>query len=112
MGRSKITHQKKLEIKALLEVGLSQRQAAQVSNVSQKCVYGVSKKLKQDLPLSNSVGQSRKKVTTPHDDRQLLRIMKKDRTKSSQMLSVGWTLSNGKRSICLYCTSSFNKYGL
>ena len=97
MGRGKITHQKKILIKALLEVGLSQRQAARVSNVSQKCVFGVSKKLKQDLPLSNSVGQGRKKATTPHDDRQLLRIMKKDRTKSSQMLSAEWALSNGKR---------------
>ena len=32
-----------------------------------------------------------------NDDRQLLRIMKKDRTKSSQMLSNEWTLSNGKK---------------
>ena len=61
MGRVKITLQKKIEIKTLLETGLSQRQAARVSKVSQKCVIGVSKKLKQNLPLSNSVGQGRKK---------------------------------------------------
>ena len=97
MGRGKITHQKKIEIKALLEVGLSQQQAARVSNVPQKCVFDVSKKLKQDLPLSNSVGQGRRKATTPHDDRQLLRIMKKDRTKSSQMLSAEWALLNGQK---------------
>ena len=95
MGRVKITHQKKVETKALLEVGLSQRQAARVSNMPQKCVFGVSKELKQDLPLSNSVGQGRRKATPPHDDRQLLRIMKKDRTKSTQMLSAEWALSNG-----------------
>ena len=74
--------------------GLSQRQAARVS---QKCVFDVSKKLKQDLPLANSVGQGRGKATTPHVDCQLLRIMKKDRTKSSQMLSAEWALSNGEK---------------
>ena len=42
------------------------------SCTSVKCVFGVSKKLKQDLPLSNLVGQGRKKATTPHMDRQLL----------------------------------------
>ena len=31
------------------------------------------------------------------DDNQLVRIMKKDRTKSSQMLAVQWTPSNGKK---------------
>ena len=101
MARGKITHQKKIEIKALLEVGLSQRQASRMSNVSQKCVFDVSKKLKQDLPLANSVGQGRRKATTPHVDRQLLRIMKKDRTKSSQMLSAEWALSNSEKvSVC------------
>ena len=37
MGHGKITRQKKIDIKALLEIGLSQRQVAQVFNVSQKC---------------------------------------------------------------------------
>ena len=64
--------------------------------MSQKCVFDVSKKLKQDLPLSNSIGQDNKEAITPHDDRQLLRIMKKDRAKSSQMSSVERVLSNGK----------------
>ena len=65
--------------------------------MSQKRVFDVSKILKQDLPLANSVGQGREKATTPHVDRQLLRIMKKDRTKSSQMLSAEWALSNGEK---------------
>ena len=76
---------------------LSQQQASQVSNVSQKCVFDVSRKLKQDLLLSNSFEEDRTKATTPHDNRQLLRIMKKDRTKSSHVLSTEYLLSNSKK---------------
>ncbi|CAF4709667.1 unnamed protein product, partial [Rotaria socialis] len=97
MGRVKVTHDKKVAIKTLLETGLSQRAVAQLLNVSQKCVFGVSNKLKQKLPLSNTPGQGPKKASTPTDDRRLLRIMKKDRTQSSQMLASEWTLSNGKK---------------
>ena len=53
--------------------------------MSQKCVLGVSDKLKQDLPLSNTMGQDHKKTTILTEDRHLLRIMKKDRIKSNQM---------------------------
>ena len=95
MDRGDRTHQKKIQIKVLFEVDLSQRQAARGSNVSQKRIFGISKKLKQDLPFSNSVGQGRNNATTPHDDWKLFRIMKKDRTKSSQMLSAKWALLNG-----------------
>jgi hypothetical protein len=59
--------------------------------------YTCVKKLKQNLPLSNSIGQGRKKASTQDDDRQLSYIMKKDRTKSSQMLAAEWTLSNGNK---------------
>ncbi|CAF4773593.1 unnamed protein product [Rotaria socialis] len=45
----------------------------------------VSNKLEQKLPLSNTPGQDPKNVSTPTDDRCLLRIMKKDRAKSSQI---------------------------
>ncbi|CAF2093923.1 unnamed protein product [Rotaria magnacalcarata] len=41
--------------------------------------------------------QGRKKPSTEDDDRQLLYIMKKDRTKSSQMLAAEWILSNDKK---------------
>ncbi|CAF4842595.1 unnamed protein product [Rotaria socialis] len=95
--RSKVTADKKIKIKTLLEIGLCQRQVARDSNVSQTCVAHVSKKLKQNLPLSNSIGQGRKKASTQDNDRQLSYIMKKDRTKSSQMLAAEWTLSNGKK---------------
>ena len=64
MGCGKNIHQKKIKIKRVLEVVLSQWQIAQVSNVSQKRIFGVSKALKQDLSLSNSVEQDRKNNTT------------------------------------------------
>ncbi|CAF2177571.1 unnamed protein product [Rotaria magnacalcarata] len=65
--------------------------------------------LKQKLPLSNTPGQGPKKASTPTDDRRLLRIMKKDRTQSSQMLATEWTLSNGKKMSAPTCwTTGWN----
>ena len=61
MDRVKVTLEKKIEIKTLLNTDLSQRQVAKFVRVSQKCVLTVSNKLKQDLPLSNATGQRSKK---------------------------------------------------
>ncbi|CAF4645019.1 unnamed protein product [Rotaria sp. Silwood2] len=97
MGRGIVAHEKKIEIKSLLENGFGQQYIARQLNVSQKCVFGVAQKLKQNLPLFNSVGQGRKKATTKAEDQYLLKIMKQDRTKSSQMLAAEWNSSNGKQ---------------
>ena len=75
---------------------MSQRQIAKSMGVSQKYVFDVAKKLKENKPLTNEPGQGRKRVSTEADDRNLLRLCKKDRTKSSQMLSAELVLSNGK----------------
>ncbi|CAF3005278.1 unnamed protein product [Rotaria sp. Silwood2] len=96
MGRAKVPFNKKIKIKALLEFGITQRRIATTLGVSKKCVYNVSKKLKENLPLLNAPGQDRKKAPTPINDRNLLRLCKKDRTKSSQMLSSELILSNGE----------------
>ncbi|CAF1375186.1 unnamed protein product [Rotaria sordida] len=97
MGRVKVSLEKKTEIKALVEAGFTQRDIAEKLGVSKTCVFGVAKKLKRNLPLSNLPGQGRKKASTAIDDRNLLRLCKKDRTKSSQLLSSELVLSNGKR---------------
>ncbi|CAF3868291.1 unnamed protein product, partial [Rotaria magnacalcarata] len=44
MGHSKVTADKKIEIKTLIEIGFCQRQVARDSNVSQTCVAHMSKK--------------------------------------------------------------------
>ncbi|CAF1003959.1 unnamed protein product [Rotaria magnacalcarata] len=95
-GRAKVPLNKKIEIKALLEFGITQRRIATDLGVSKKCVYNVSKKLKKNLPLSNAPGQGRKKASTPIDDRNFLRLCKKYRTESSRILSSELMLSNGK----------------
>ena len=56
----------------------------------------VSKKLKNNLSRLNTPGQGRKRASTAVEDRNLLRLCKKDRTKSSEVLSSELTLSNGK----------------
>ena len=62
--------------------------------VFRKNVFSMcQRKLKNNLPLSNTLGQGRKKASTAFDDRNLLRLCKKDRTKSSEILSSELTLS-------------------
>ena len=56
----------------------------------------MSKKLKTNLPRLNTPGQGRKRALTAIEDRNLLRLCKKDRTKSSEVLSSELTLSNGE----------------
>ena len=97
MGRAKVCLDKKTEIKALLEAEFSQRYVANKLGVSKTCVLYVTKKLKEKLPLLHSLGQGRRKASTTTDDRNLLRLYKKDRTKSSKELSSELLLSNGKR---------------
>ena len=72
MGRVKVPFNKRIEITALLEFGVTQRRVAAAVVVSKKCVFNVSKKLKNNLPLSNTLGQGRKKASTAIDDRNLL----------------------------------------
>ena len=78
MCRVKVVFEKKIETKTLLNTDLSQQKVEKLSGMSQKCVFGISDKLKQDLPLSNTMGQGRKRTTTLTEDRHLLLIMKKD----------------------------------
>ena len=97
MGRAKISLEKKIEIKALLKAGFSQRYVGKTLSISKTCVWNVAKKLKQYLPLSNSRGQGRKNPSTATDDQNLLRLSKKDQTKTSQKLSSELVHSNGKQ---------------
>ena len=96
MGRAKATINKKISVKALLDYGISQHRVTTDLGVSKKCVYNVSKKLKNNLPLSNRSDQGHKRAPTAVEDRNLLRLCKKDRTKSSEILSSELKLSNGK----------------
>ena len=57
----------------------------------------VAKKLKQNLPVSNSRDQRRKKALITTDNRNLLRLCKQDRKKISQKLSSELVLSNSKQ---------------
>ena len=54
------------------------------------------KEIKTKLVFIDSRGQGRKKASTTTDDRNLLRLCKQDRTKTSQKLSSELVLSNGK----------------
>ena len=49
MGRIKVPFHKRIEIKALLEYGVTQRRVAAAVGVSKKCVFNVSKKAQEQL---------------------------------------------------------------
>ena len=70
MGRAKISLEKKTEMKALLKTRFSQHYIDKTLDVSKTCVWNVAKKIKQNLPLSNSRGQGRKKESITTDDPQ------------------------------------------
>ncbi|CAF4153084.1 unnamed protein product [Rotaria sp. Silwood2] len=57
MVRVKVSLEKKIDIKILLQVGFSQRHVAQTCGVSKTCAFRVAQKLKQKLPLSNLLDQ-------------------------------------------------------
>ena len=78
VDRAKVTINKKIEIKALLDYGISQHRVATALSASKECVYNVSKKLKNNLPLLNTPGQGRKRASTAVEDRNLLRLCRKD----------------------------------
>lgn len=96
MGRASVSQRQKIQIETLLKDGQTQRIVASKVGVSQSCVKNVAKKIKEGRPLTNVPGQGRKRASTERDDRQLLQLCKKDRTKSSRQLSSEWVLSNGK----------------
>jgi transposase len=48
MGRAKVSLEKKIEIKALVEAGFSQRGVAKQLGVSKNCVLGIAHKLKKN----------------------------------------------------------------
>ena len=96
MDRTKVTVNKKIETKPLLDYDISQRRVTTALGVSKKCVYNASKKLKNNLPLSHTPGQGCKRASTTVEGRNLLRLCKKDRIKSSEILSSELTLSDDK----------------
>ena len=96
MGRAKVPFQKKTEVKGLLQTGVSQLRIPQSIGVSQKYVSGVAKKLKENKPLTNDLGQGRKKESIEAIDRNLVRLCKKDRTESSEILSAEFVLSTSE----------------
>ena len=93
----KISLEMQIETKALLKTRFSQRYIGKALSVSKTCARCVAKKLKQNSRLSNSRGQGREKAPTTTDERNLLRLCKQDRTKTSQELSSELVLSNGKQ---------------
>ena len=72
------------EENCLLHAEFSQRYIGKTLSVSKTCIWSVRKKLKQNLPLSNSYAQGRKRASATTDDRNLLRLCRQDHMKTSQ----------------------------
>ena len=96
MGRKKITIYQKIKVLTLLQAGCTYEKIRNQLGVSNGCISNVAKKEKLKLPLKSRPGQGRKKSTTSDEDRYLLNLTKKNRSKSSRQLTSEWNLSNGK----------------
>ena len=96
MGRKKVTLEQKISMKTLLGEKLSHTEISKRLGVSRKCVYNVEKKVLNNDPLVNKPGQGRLKCTTRAEDRHLIQMCKRNRTKSSRQLSSEWSSAIGK----------------
>lgn len=96
MGRKNVTEYQKLKVATLLQAGLTYENIRNLVGVSNGCISNVAKKQQLNIPLKNRPGQGRKKSTTHREDRHLIKLMKKNRRKTSRQLASAWNLSNGK----------------
>jgi len=91
MGRKKLSLEKKTAAASLLAVGMDPEDVADELDISVHAVCHVEEKVSAGIPLGNRPGQGRPRLTTAMEDRQLLRLAKKDRTASRRQLAGEWS---------------------
>jgi transposase len=91
MGRRRVSATKKIEVATLLKHNSNVSQVATISGVSRCLVRGIGEKIRLNQPLENRPGQGRPRISSPVDDRQLLRLSKKQRNETSRALSQEWS---------------------
>lgn len=83
----------KAAILALLEIGMSERQVAKKLKISKTAVHYTKKKQAEHGTTKLLAGRGRKRLSTPRDDRALIRSCVRNRRQTSRDLKNEWALS-------------------
>ena len=87
MGRAKITPEQLENVKSLLRVSLNYSEIARECKTSRTFVRNMANKIRKGEPLSNRVGQGRKRATNAAQDKYIIGLSKRARTKSSREIA-------------------------
>lgn len=97
MGRKSVDPETRSVVVHLIKEGKKPLEVAKTVSVSHHYVKNIILKLNAVKPLRNEPGQGRRRLTTPAEDRYLMRICKQNRTASSRMLAGEWSNATGKQ---------------
>ena len=93
--RSKISNEDRMRALVYHEQGFSLRQIAGIINRPNSCIHNIIQRFKETNSISDRHRCGRPTISTPRDDRTLMRLVKKNRQSPSQVLAQQWKLSSG-----------------
>lgn len=103
MGRGKVTLEQLNKVKVLLEMGKNKSEIARECGTSHCFVRNTANKMKRCEPLVNRPGQGRKRSTTRAQDKFIVNLAKRYRTKSSREIAsevnTSWSTNLSSRTI-------------
>lgn len=97
LKRRQISKEDRIKAVLLNKQGKSYSQIGIELNRTKSCVKTIIDRYKQTKSYDDRPRSGRPKISTVHDDRQLVRLVKKNRTSPSHVLAHDWKLSNGKK---------------
>ena len=95
MSRKAIFYEDRVKVVHFHQKGKSAREIGKVIKLSHSSVLTIIKRFKETKPYVDRHHSGRLRLTTPNDDRLLIRLAKKNRTIPSDELRREWKLSNG-----------------
>ena len=107
--RAKMSTQERYAALTLSEEGYSQRQITLRLGTSPSVINRLLHRHKETGCVQERHRSGRRKLASPRDIRNLLRIMKKNRQQSSTELAALWQLSSGKRVVPVQLHESYKK---
>ncbi|XP_065643058.1 uncharacterized protein LOC136074647 [Hydra vulgaris] len=97
MSRKAITYEDRVKVVHFHQEVKSAREIGRIVKRSHSLVLTIIKRFKETKSYVDRHRSGRPRLTTPNDDRLLIRLAKKNRTMSSHELRSEWKLSNGRQ---------------
>lgn len=103
MGRSKVTQEQLNKVKVVLEMGKNYSVIAKETKTSRCFVRNISNKMRRGEALGNRPGQGRRRATNDAQDKFIVNLAKRNRTKSSREIAsevnTSWSTNLSARTI-------------